>query len=55
MLTYAGAKLQRVTDPAGRHTQFQHDIAGNLIRITNPDGQFLELRLRRQREYHSGQ
>ena len=40
-LTYAGAKLQRVTDPAGRLTHFQHDSTGNLIRITNPDGSFL--------------
>ena len=40
-LTYVGAKLQRVTDPAGRHTQFQHDSFGNLLRITNPNGSFL--------------
>ena len=40
-LTYVGAKLQRVTDPAGRHTQFQHDSSGHLIRITNPNGSFL--------------
>jgi YD repeat-containing protein len=35
-LAYVGAKLQKVTDPVGRHTQFQHDVTGNLIRITNP-------------------
>ena len=40
-LTYVGAKLQRVTDPAGRQTQFQHDSLGNLIRIINPNGSFL--------------
>jgi RHS repeat-associated protein len=40
-LTYAGAKLQRITDPAGRQTVFQHDSAGNLTQITNPDNSFV--------------
>ena len=40
-LIYVGAKLQRITDPSGRQTQFQYDSSGNLIRITNPDGSFL--------------
>ncbi len=40
-LTYSGARLQRITDPAGRQTQFQYDPAGNLTRITNPDTSFV--------------
>src|SRR5262249_54096407 len=37
-LTYNGAKLQRITDPAGRQTQFQYNSAAHPRRITNPDG-----------------
>src|SRR5262245_13025598 len=40
-LTYNGAKLQRITDPAGRQTQFQYSSAGHLVRITNPDATFV--------------
>src|SRR5262249_19378308 len=40
-LIYAGAKLQRITDPAGRQSQFQYDPSGHLVRITNPDGTFV--------------
>ncbi|MBI3000281.1 MAG: hypothetical protein HYY46_17795, partial [Deltaproteobacteria bacterium] len=39
--TYSGQKLQKITDPAGKETLFQHDAKGNLIRITNPDGSFV--------------
>ena len=54
-LTYVGAKLQRVTDPAGRHTQFQHDSFGTSHPDYQSQRQFLELRLRRQRKYHPGE
>ncbi|HEV8719169.1 MAG TPA: tandem-95 repeat protein [Candidatus Binatia bacterium] len=40
-LSYANGSLQRITDPAGRQTQFQHDSAGNVTRITNPDSTFV--------------
>ncbi len=40
-LNYAGAKIQRITDPSGRQTQCQYDSSGNLIQITNPDGSFV--------------
>lgn len=40
-LTYSGEKLQKITDPAGRQTQFQYDSSGNLVQITNPDGTFV--------------
>ena len=40
-LSYANGSLQRITDPAGRQTQFQHDSVGNLTRITNPDSTFV--------------
>ena len=39
-LAYSGARLQRITDPAGRQTLVQYDPAGNLTRITNPDTSF---------------
>jgi len=40
-LAYTGAKLQSITDPAGRQTLFQYDTTGNLTRITNPDSSFV--------------
>jgi RHS repeat-associated protein len=40
-LTYAGAKLEKITDPAGRQTLFQYDTVGNLSRITSPDSRFV--------------
>ncbi len=36
--TYAGGLLSSVTDPVGRVTSFTHDGAGNLTKITYPDG-----------------
>ncbi len=41
ILTYSGTMLQSISDPAGRQTLFQHDAAGNLLRITNPDASFM--------------
>src|SRR4029450_6416839 len=40
-LTFVGARLQKITDPSGRQTQFQYDGSGQLIRLTNPDGSFV--------------
>ncbi|TMA82906.1 MAG: RHS repeat protein, partial [Deltaproteobacteria bacterium] len=40
-LVYANDRLQKITDPAGRPTQFQHDSSGNLTRVTNPNGTFV--------------
>lgn len=37
-LTYGGNRLQAVVDPVGRTTSFTHDAAGNLIKVTFPDG-----------------
>lgn len=37
-LSYAGDTVSAITDPAGRITFFDHDGAGNLFRITDPDG-----------------
>ena len=39
--TYVNDRVQRITDPSGRQTDFQHDSSGNLTRITNPDGTFV--------------
>ena len=35
--TYSGGLLATITDPTGRQTQLEHDAAGNLTRIVNPD------------------
>ncbi|HEY7165683.1 MAG TPA: tandem-95 repeat protein [Candidatus Binatia bacterium] len=37
-LSYGGNLLSSITDPAGRVTAFQYDGAGNLSRVTFPDG-----------------
>ncbi|MBE7500481.1 MAG: VCBS repeat-containing protein [Verrucomicrobiales bacterium] len=37
-LTYAGNKLTTVSSSDGRVTRYQHDGAGNLVKITDPDG-----------------
>lgn len=36
-LTYNNGRLNRITDPVGRNTAVEHDSAGNLVRITDPD------------------
>ena len=37
-LRYTGSRLSEIVDPAGRSTRLEHDSAGNLLRIINPDG-----------------
>jgi len=37
-LAYLNGRLSTLTDPAGRLTRFTHDDAGNLVRVTFPDG-----------------
>ena len=37
-LRYTGSRLSEIVDPAGRSTRLEHDSAGNLLRIVNPDG-----------------
>lgn len=36
--TYNGPRLQSVTDPMGRVTSFAHNGAGDLVKVTFPDG-----------------
>ena len=36
--TYNGPRLQSVTDPMGRPTIFEHNGAGDLVKVTFPDG-----------------
>jgi RHS repeat-associated protein len=36
--TYNGPRLQSVTDPMGRVTTFAHNGAGDLVKVTFPDG-----------------
>lgn len=36
--TYNGPRLQSVTDPMGRATTFEHNGAGDLVKVTFPDG-----------------
>lgn len=36
-LSYSGDRVSTITDPADRTTYLEHDAAGNLIRIINPD------------------
>ncbi len=35
---YRGERVSEITDPAGRVTRLEHDDAGNLIQIEDPDG-----------------
>jgi RHS repeat-associated protein len=35
--TYSGNRVTEIVDPAGRITRLNHDISGNLIRVTDPD------------------
>lgn len=37
-LAYNGPRLQSVTDPMGRVTTFEHSAAGDLVKVTFPDG-----------------
>ena len=35
---YSSNRISRISDPAGRNTQFLYDITGRLVLISNPDG-----------------
>ena len=38
LLEYSGGRIASVQDPASRVTYFEHDSAGNLTKVTLPDG-----------------
>lgn len=40
VFAYTGGRVTTIQDPAGRKTTLRYDAAGNLIRLTNPDGTF---------------